>query len=202
MAAAEAVIERRVNAFGVGEPLVQQSRSGSERRIIVELPGVKDIEQAKEMIKETPFLEFREPAGPEVQKQIDDYNAETKKKAEELLKQAKSGADFAQFAKDNSEDPGSKDQGGELDFSKKGAFVPAFDAAVFSDNFPKGSVYPELVESDFGWHIIKKIDERGEGDNREVKAAHILLTKRSLNDSPLLAYQPTGLSEKTSRRVC
>ena len=60
LTAAEAVIERRVNAFGVGEPLVQLSRSGTEHRIIVELPGIKDIEQAKKMIKETPFLEFRE----------------------------------------------------------------------------------------------------------------------------------------------
>lgn len=61
LSAVQAVIERRVNAFGVGEPLVQISRAGNERRVIVELPGVKDIEQAKKMIKETPFLEFREP---------------------------------------------------------------------------------------------------------------------------------------------
>jgi protein-export membrane protein SecD len=194
--AAEAVIERRVNAFGVGEPLVQQSRSGDERRIIVELPGVKDIEQAKELIKETPFLEFREPAGPEVEKQIDEYNADTKKKAEEVFAQVKSGGDFAALAKEFSQDPGSKDNGGELDFAKKGAYVGPFDDAVWSDNFPKGSVYPELVESDFGWHIIKKLDERGEGDDREIKVAHILFAKRSLNDSPQLAYQPTGLSGK------
>ena len=45
--AAEAVIERRVNAFGVGEPLVQLSKAGSENRIIVELPGIKNIEEAK-----------------------------------------------------------------------------------------------------------------------------------------------------------
>jgi len=63
LSAAEAVIERRVNAFGVGEPLIQLSRSGAEHRIIVELPGVKDIEEAKKMIKETPFLEFREESG-------------------------------------------------------------------------------------------------------------------------------------------
>ena len=60
ISAAQAVIERRVNAFGVGEPLVQSARSGSEYRIIVELPGVKDIEEAKKLIKETPTLEFRE----------------------------------------------------------------------------------------------------------------------------------------------
>lgn len=77
LVAAEA-IERRVNAFGVGEPLVQLSRSGTEQRIIVELPGVKDIEQAKKMIKETPFLEFRDSSdgivSPEDQQQIDTIN--------------------------------------------------------------------------------------------------------------------------------
>src|SRR5579885_627549 len=57
MASARDVIERRVNAFGVSEPLVQVS--GNDR-IIVELPGVKDINEAIRLIGETPFLEFRE----------------------------------------------------------------------------------------------------------------------------------------------
>lgn len=53
------VIERRVNAFGVAEPVIETAKSGGEQRLIVELAGVKDIEAAKEMIKETPFLEFK-----------------------------------------------------------------------------------------------------------------------------------------------
>src|SRR6185436_156260 len=57
MASARDVIERRVNAFGVSEPLVQVSGTN---RIIVELPGVKDINQAISLIGQTPFLEFRE----------------------------------------------------------------------------------------------------------------------------------------------
>jgi len=59
------VIERRVNAFGVSEPLVQVS---GNNRIIVELPGVKDINEAIKLIGQTPFLEFREenPTPPEV----------------------------------------------------------------------------------------------------------------------------------------
>lgn len=57
MNSARDVIERRVNAFGVSEPLVQVSGSN---RIIVELPGVKDINQAINLIGQTPFLEFRE----------------------------------------------------------------------------------------------------------------------------------------------
>ena len=58
------VIERRVNIFGVSEPLVQTERAGlvsgnSEDRLIVELPGVKDLDRAIALIGETPILEFR-----------------------------------------------------------------------------------------------------------------------------------------------
>ncbi len=54
------VIERRVNPQGVSEVLVQSSRFGEQRRIIVELPGVKDASQAAELIGRTAELEFRE----------------------------------------------------------------------------------------------------------------------------------------------
>jgi len=54
------VIERRVNFFGVSEPVVQHVRSGETYRVIVELPGVNDIEQALSLIGETAKLEFRE----------------------------------------------------------------------------------------------------------------------------------------------
>ncbi len=57
MNSARDVIERRVNAFGVSEPLVQVS---GDNRIIVDLAGVKDINQAIDLIGQTPFLEFRE----------------------------------------------------------------------------------------------------------------------------------------------
>jgi len=59
MAGLRDVIERRVNLFGVTEPLVQTQKSGSENRLRVSLPGVTNIHQAIEMIGETPFLEFR-----------------------------------------------------------------------------------------------------------------------------------------------
>src|SRR3989338_234841 len=65
------VIERRVNIFGVSEPMVQTESAGiisgnALERLIVELPGVKDIELAKKLIGETPILEFRlEKSGAE-----------------------------------------------------------------------------------------------------------------------------------------
>lgn len=53
------VIERRVNLFGVAEPVVQIERTGEDRRLIVELAGISDVHQAIRMIGETPFLEFK-----------------------------------------------------------------------------------------------------------------------------------------------
>ena len=54
------VIERRVNLYGVSEPIVQTQKSGDSNRLIVELAGVFDISEAIKLIGETPFLEFKE----------------------------------------------------------------------------------------------------------------------------------------------
>jgi preprotein translocase subunit SecD len=54
------VIERRVNLFGVAEPIIQINRSGESYRLIVDLPGVTDVKSAIDMIGATPYLEFKE----------------------------------------------------------------------------------------------------------------------------------------------
>jgi preprotein translocase subunit SecD len=63
MASLRDVIERRVNLFGVSEPIVQTEQAsiagGNEQRLIVDLPGVTDIDQAVAMIGQTPLLEFK-----------------------------------------------------------------------------------------------------------------------------------------------
>lgn len=64
--AARQVIERRVNLYGVSEAVVQSSRFGENRRILVELPGVKDASQAASLVGKTAQLDFREfPEGVE-----------------------------------------------------------------------------------------------------------------------------------------
>ncbi|MGI6373750.1 MAG: preprotein translocase subunit SecD [Patescibacteria group bacterium] len=61
--AARDVIEKRVNFFGVSEPIVQVNQGmGGESRVIVELAGIKDVEEAIKLIGETPILEFKEEA--------------------------------------------------------------------------------------------------------------------------------------------
>ena len=165
------VIERRVNAFGVGEPLVYTTKSGNENRVVVEIPGVKDIEQAKQQIKGTPLLEFKkEGVEPQIQQMIDSQNQQSQDKANQILEEVKKGGNFEELAKENSQDPGSKDKGGDLDFVKKGAFVPEFDEILFEKNLKSGEIYPELVESDFGWHIIKFIELKGEGEDKEMES--------------------------------
>jgi len=198
MQGAQTVIERRVNAFGVGEPLVQTAKSGQENRIIVELPGIKDIEEAKTKIKDAPLLEFKEegPVDAQVQQMFDQANQQAKEKAAKILDEVKNGGDFAQLAKDNSEDPGSKDKGGDLDFVKKGAFVPEFDKVLFDSNLKNGDIYPDLVESTYGWHIIKFIESRGEGADLEVHAQHILFLKKDPSQYDQFKYQTTGLTGK------
>ncbi|HRY82078.1 MAG TPA: protein translocase subunit SecD [Candidatus Moranbacteria bacterium] len=199
MQAVQDVIERRVNAFGVAEPVVYTTKSGTENRLIVELAGVKDINEAKNMIKATPLLEFKEMmenASEQIpQDQLDKANAEAKKKAEGILKKALAGEDFAKLAKENSEDPGSKDNGGEYDFQKKGSFVSEYEDVIFNKNLKDGEIYKELVETQFGWHIIKKIEIRGEGDAQEFKSAHILITKKT-QPATKTEWVSTGLSGK------
>ena len=65
------VIERRVNYFGVSEPLVQIS---GKNRLIIELAGIQDINQAIQMIGETPLLEFKEEA-PDAQQLVEQFQA-------------------------------------------------------------------------------------------------------------------------------
>jgi peptidyl-prolyl cis-trans isomerase C len=82
--------------------------------------------------------------------------AAAKAKAEDLLKQIKAGADFAELAKAYSDCPSSK-KGGDLDFFNKGQMVPAFEEAAFA--LKPGQV-SDVVETQFGYHIIKLTDHK------------------------------------------
>lgn len=79
-------------------------------------------------------------------------DAAAKAKAQSILDQLHHGADFAKLAKEDSDDPGSKAQGGELGWIKHGATVPAFDKAAFALQPGQTS---GLVRSQFGYHIIQ-----------------------------------------------
>jgi peptidyl-prolyl cis-trans isomerase D len=80
--------------------------------------------------------------------------AEVKKKAEDVLNKAKHGGNFADLAKQYSEDT-TKDKGGDLGWIVRGQTVPEFEAAAFT--LPKGSI-SDLVKTQYGFHIIQVID--------------------------------------------
>jgi hypothetical protein len=77
--------------------------------------------------------------------------------AEELRDRARAGADFAALAEEYSDDPGSAAQGGDLGYFPRGTMVPPFEAAAFG--LEAGQV-SDVVESQFGLHIIKSEDRR------------------------------------------
>ena len=112
--------------------------------------------------------------------EIDAKMAEVRGKADEVLKRVKAGEDFGELAKQFGGD-GTKDKGGDLGWFKRGAMVKQFEDVAFS--LQPGQV-SDVVETEFGYHIIK-VDERRTGkdeqgkDAEEVHARHILIKPES-----------------------
>jgi peptidyl-prolyl cis-trans isomerase C len=87
------------------------------------------------------------------------FNKDQKEKAEEVKQQLEKGGDFAKLAKENSQDPGSAEKGGDLGCLGKGATVPEFEQAAF------GAEQGEIVgpvKTEFGYHILKVTDVKPE----------------------------------------
>ncbi len=84
--------------------------------------------------------------------------ATVKATAEGVLQQAKSGTDFAELAKQHSDDEGTKALGGDLGAFGRGRMVPEFDTAAFS---LQAGQLSELVKTPYGFHIIKLVEKTG-----------------------------------------
>lgn len=100
--------------------------------------------------------------------------------AQAILDSLKAGADFAAMAARYSEDPGSKDKGGDLGFTKRGRLVPEYEAAAFA---LEDGQYATVTESQFGFHVIQLLEKRGE----TVHTRHILIKIKSDEDADLKA---------------
>jgi peptidyl-prolyl cis-trans isomerase D len=102
--------------------------------------------------------------------------AKAKQRAESIREEAAKGKDFARLAKQNSEDLGTKDRGGEIGFISKGQVVPEFEQVAFS---MKVGEISSVIQTQFGFHILK-VDEIQEASTQpleKVKAQVELLLK-------------------------
>ena len=118
-----------------------------------------------------------------------------KAKAEALLLKVKANpAAFASLAKTESEDPGSAANGGDLDFFGRGAMDKAFETAVYALGKDQVS---DVVESDFGYHIIKLTDIRGDGKGFDALKPEVLAAMKAEQGGKKFAE----LSEKFSNAV-
>lgn len=95
--------------------------------------------------------------------------ATAKAKADTILAEIRKGGDFEQIAKRESMDPGSRPQGGDLGWNRRGAMVPEFERVMFA--LSPGQISP-VIETAFGFHIIR-VDRV---QAAEVKARHILIS--------------------------
>jgi peptidyl-prolyl cis-trans isomerase D len=90
-----------------------------------------------------------------------EQDAAARAKVESLVKQLRSGADFAKLAKESSQDPSSAGNGGDMGFVDRGATVEPFDQAAFS--VPLNTISDPIRSQEYGYHIIKVVERRPAG---------------------------------------
>src|SRR5271154_5398660 len=141
----------------------------------------QDQYQVKEQVKVRHIL-IAVPAGADAK-----TDAAAKAKAEDILKQIKAGGNFADLASKNSDDPGSKTQGGELGWLDRGKTVPEFEKAAFSLSPGQTS---DLVKTQFGYHILQVEDKKAAHTQpvAEVKATILPLLEQQKSGSALQAF--------------
>jgi foldase protein PrsA len=121
------------------------------------------------------------------------------KTANKIEADLKSGKVFAAEAKQYSQDPGSKEKGGDLGYFRRGQMVPAFEKYAFSA--PIGKISPP-IKSPFGYHIIQ-VEDRKSGTKANLSTVHdqIATTLRQQQEAPLVQPFIQGLLQKANIQV-
>jgi parvulin-like peptidyl-prolyl isomerase len=161
--------ERRGTAAGIDK------KRSIELQIMLEQARLLASTYAKEtLIPNTKATDAEINAYIAKHPELDAKQARTK--AEDVLKRVRAGEDFSKLAQEFSTDPGSKDKGGDLGWFGHGQMVAEFDKAAFA--LQPGQV-SDIVESQFGYHIIKVDEKRTETKDgkpeEQVHARHILI---------------------------
>jgi peptidyl-prolyl cis-trans isomerase D len=120
---------------------------------------VKDFETPRQLLASHVLVRVAETGGSEAEDRA-------REKIAAVIKRARAGEDFAKLAREVTEDPGSKDKGGDLGWVSAGTMVPPFEQALFA--LKKGEISPEPVRTPFGFHAIKVSDVR-EASRKSVK---------------------------------
>lgn len=106
-----------------------------------------------------------------------------KAKAAAIEKRLQAKEDFAKVAKETSEDPGSKANGGDLGFFSKGRMVPQFEQAAFSLPVNKIS---EPIQTDYGFHIIQVLEKK-QAHNSSLDEVRVQIAKRMIGEEKVTA---------------
>jgi peptidyl-prolyl cis-trans isomerase C len=165
----QAVKEELINR----EVLVQ----AAQKRGLDKNPDVvAQMDMARQAVLVRALFESEVKANPitdlDLQKQYEDFKksmgeneykvrhilVDKEDEAKAIIADLGKGADFAKLAKEKSKDPGSKDNGGDLDWGPAGRYVKPFADAVTSQ--PKGQISQAPVKTDFGYHVIRVDDVR------------------------------------------
>ncbi len=201
------VIERRVNAFGVAEPLVQTTSSGGKDRVIVELAGVLDVKEAIKQIGETPVLEFKESGAeldreltPEEQAQFDAALAADRASAEEVLKKARTGNSFDDLVAELSLDQDKATTKGVLDgLGLAGIYAPMVQAVIDS-KVGVNTVVPTVVESTEGL-IVEKYLEKTKSTDMMLSLVIVCFEGKENCENPMSALDASIQIDKAKQEA-
>ena len=182
-----AILAQKARAAGIDKERATQLQIQFQQAVA--LDNIYESDLAKKM----------EPTDQEIQEyfakhpELDPKAA--RDKAEDLRKRAASGEDFDKLAKENSDEPGAKDSGGDLGWFGRGRMVKPFEEAAFA---LKDNEISQVVESPFGFHVIQVLGHRtgkteenpmtgakGGEEEEQIHARHILIKSGAPSQNPM-----------------
>jgi parvulin-like peptidyl-prolyl isomerase len=181
-----AILAQKGRAAGVENERATQLQIQFQQAVA--LDRIYEAELAKKLEPTDEEINAYFAAHPELDPKV------ARDKAEDLRKRAAAGEDFDKLAKENSDEPGAKESGGDLGWFGRGRMVKPFEDAAFA---LKDNEISQVVESPFGFHVIQVLGrrtgkseanpmtgEKGGEDEEQIHARHILIKSGAPNQNP------------------